>query len=62
MMANANSWVNSRIFEGYLSLLYRKMGIKIEKFCCALRVYNSLKEHNIFQEYKEPTVPPSYSF
>jgi hypothetical protein len=44
MVANTNSWINSRIFEGYLSLPDRKTSTKIEKFCCAFIVYCSLKE------------------
>jgi len=39
-----------------------KWALKVEKFCFALIVYCSLKEHNIFQVHKELTVPPSYSF
>jgi hypothetical protein len=38
--------------QGYLSLPDRKSGIKIEKFCCALIVHCSLKEHNFFGNIK----------
>jgi hypothetical protein len=52
MVANTNSWINGRIFEGSLSLPDRKTGTKIEKFCCALIVYCSLEEHNFFGNIK----------